>query len=293
MDILNVIDSLEDDDFDELEVDDEIDSSSDLVILDDDLEYEMSEGKAREITNAIRAAAEATYILLAQAHKGKAYKALGYDTWADYVKTEFEISASRSYQLLNLSKAIQELEAATPEGTVIKLTEAQARDIKRELPKITEVVRDETEGLEPGEASAAVDRIIEDIREQKRADEAAAASAEKDLADAELEGYHRGLEAAGTALLEADAAGSMTDNADSEFVEIEVQGDGSESLSPQQKVDLYNFLNSLSGITSLPEPDDFVQTVPAARAEEIGNQIQAATSWLNRFSTLWELQFEG
>lgn len=300
MDILDGIENLEefdeDDEFSELEIDDDSNEleefSDELALNDEDFEYEMSEGKAREITDAIRAAASATYILLAQAHAGKAYKALGYETWADYVKQEFEITASRSYQLLDLSKAIQMIEAVTPEGTDVKLTEAQARDIKRELPKITEVIREETEGLDPDEAAAAVDRIVEDIRDQKKADEAAIAEREKNLEDAEQEGYHKGLEAAADALLEADAAGSMTDNADSEFVEVEVEGEGVEALSPQQRVDLFNFLNVLSGLTSLPEPDDFISTVPEGRSEEISNQLQASTAWLNRFSTLWELRFE-
>lgn len=294
-DILDQINDLEDDEFDELEIDEDNESSdfsTELVISDDDLEYEMSEGKAREITDAIRAASAATYILLAQAHAGKAFKALGYDTWADYVKNEFEISASRSYQLLDLSKAIQMIEAVTPEGTQVKLTEAQARDIKRELPKITEIIREETDGLEAGQASEAVDRIIDDIRDQKKADEAAIHEREKKLAEAEQDGYHKGLEAAADSMLEADAAGSMTDGADSEFVEVEVEGDGLEVLSPQQKVDLYNFLNVLSGLTSLSEPDDFLKTVPAGRDEEITNQLNTATAWLNRFSTLWELRFD-
>lgn len=84
----------------------------------------------------------------------------------------------------------------------------------------------------------------------------------------------------------------MTDHADSEFVELEVEGDGVAVLSPQQKVDLYNFLNVLSGITSLSEPDDFIGTIPPGREEEISNQINTATAWLNRFSTLWELRSE-
>lgn len=295
-DILDQIDDLEDNEFNELELDDDdegaTDFSTELEILDDDLEYEMSEGKAREITDAIRAAASATYILLAQAHAGKAYKALGYDTWAEYVKEEFDISASRSYQLLDLSKAVQMIEAVTPEGTVVKLTEAQARDIKRELPKITEAIREETDGLEADQATEAVDRIIDDIREQKKADDTAVQEREQKLNEAEQDGYHRGLEAAADAMLDADAAGSMTDNADSEFVEVEVEGDGLDVLSPQQKVDLYNFLNVLSGLTSLTEPDDFIKTIPAGRGEEITNQLNTATSWLNRFSTLWELRFD-
>jgi len=294
-DILDQINDLEDDGFEELELDDDVDPfdhGTDLLISDDDLDFEMSEAKAREITDAIRAAASATYILLAQAHNGKAYKALGYETWAEYVKHEFDISASRSYQLLDLSKAVQMIESVTPEGTEVRLTEAQARDIKRELPKITEQIREETEGQPADKASAMVDSIIEDAREQKKADEKAIEERERNLADAEQDGYHKGLEAAADAMLEADAEGSMTDHADSEFVELEVEGDGVAILSPQQKVDLYNFLNVLSGITSLSEPDDFIGTIPPGREEEISNQINTATAWLNRFSTLWELRSE-
>lgn len=292
-DILDQIELLDDDEELELTEDEEQDSDfGALVISEDDLDFEMSEAKAREVTDAIRAAASATYILLAQAHAGKAYKALGYDTWADYVKNEFDISASRSYQLLDLSKAVQMIEAVTPAGTDVKLTEAQARDIKRELPKITEQIREETEGLNPNEAAHVVDNIVEDIRDQQKADAKAIEEREKNLADAEQEGYQKGIEAAADAMLEADAAGSMTDNADSEFVEVEVAGDGVDILSPQQKVDLYNFLNALAGFTALSEPDDFIDTIPKGKSDEINNQLNTAVAWLNRFSTLWELRSE-
>ena len=259
------------------------------LISDDDLEFEMSEGKAREITDAIKAAATATYVLLEQAHSGKAHKALGYATWADYVQAEFSISASRSYQLLDLSKTIQLLEEVSPEGTVIKLTEAQARDIKRELPKITEQVRNETDGLDPEEAGEAVDRIIEDIREQKKADEAAIQERERGLSEAEQDGYHRGLEAAGDSILAQNPEGSAASGGN--YGEVP-DDDGLEVLSPQDKVNLYNFLNVLSGLTALPDPEEFISVVPAGREEEISNQLNEASSWINRFSNLWEARTE-
>lgn len=303
MDILDRIDTLgddaedfEDDDLDELDelgFDEEGEESGVISLIDEnDLDYEMSEGKAREITDAIRAAATATYVLLAQAHAGKAHKALGYETWADYVKAEFDLSASRSYQLLDLSKVMNEIEAVVPEGTVVKLTEAQARDIKRELPKITEQIKEAVDGLDGDEATEAVDRIIEDIREQKKLDDAAVQEREKRLEEAETEGYQRGLEAAADAMLEGEGERRDFDG-DGNYEPRLDEPDELDVLSPQDKVDLYNFLNVLTGLSSLPEPDSFVKVVPVGREDEIANQLNAATAWLNRFSTLWELRVEG
>ncbi len=299
-DILDEIETLGDshedfdDELDELDFDEDGEEGDALeLISDSDLEYELSEGKARELTDAIRAAATATYVLLAQAHEGKAHKALGYETWADYVRAEFDISSSRSYQLLDLSKAVKLLEEASPDGTVVRLTEAQARDIKRELPKITEQVRAETEGLEAEEAGDTVERIIEDIREQKRADDAAIQEREKGLADAEQDGYHRGLEAAGDAFLDRNPEEEERRAADGGQYGDPAPDDGLDVLSPQDKVDLYNFLNVLSGLTSLPEPDDFVKLIPHGREDEISNQLNTAAAWLNRFSNLWEVRVEG
>lgn len=252
---------------------------------------DMDEVEAREVTEAIRSAATATYILLSQAHEGKAYKALGYETWADYVREEFEISSQRSYQLLDLSKAVKMIEAAAPEGTVVKLTEAQARGIKKELPKITEQIAEATKGKTPEEAEEEIDRIVGDVREQKKADDKAIAEKQAKIDEAEAEGYSRGLEAAADALLEADDAGKMGSSADDEFIEMEVSGDGG-SISPQDSMDLYNFFSVLTGVTSLPQPDDFVKIIPKSRANEIDNQIIEAAAWFNRFQTIWEMNKE-
>lgn len=291
-DILDTIEELDDDDFEY--VDDEVDSVEGEVVNSDDVDdYEMNERQAQEITEAIRSAATATYILLAQAHKHKAYKALGYDTWADYINEEFDMSAQRSYQLLDLSRAIELIEDSTPEGTEVKLTEAQARDIKRELPKITEQIKEETKGLSPEDAAEVAESIIEDAREQKKAEEKAAKEKAKALEDAETEGYQAGLEAAADAMLEADRPDGMTDIADDGLIEVDVDGLGTEdAVSPEDSMNLYNFFNMLTSISSLPEPDDFIEIVPSSRFEEINNQLMEATAWLNRFATLYELRQE-
>ena len=288
-DILDSIDDLTDelDEFDGELLDEEDDSSVELAeILDE--ESEMSESEAHQITEAIRSAATATYILLANAHERKAHKALGYETWADYVRSEFEFSPQRSYQLLDLSKSIKLIEGAAPEGTVVKLTESQARDLKRELPRITEQVREETEGLDREDATDVVDRIIQETREQQKADAEVVAEKEKKLAEAELEGYQKGVEAAADALLEADMAENMTSSADDEFLEVEVAGES--GISPANSMNLYNFVNSITGLKSLPEPDDFVSIIPDSRFDEVYDQVLEAAAWLNRLATLMEVR---
>lgn len=301
-DILDSIDDILDDDSQgdvisgEI-VDDDIDYSIDAVL---DSESAMSADEAKEITEAIRSTAMATHILLAEAHEKKAYKALGYDTWADYVNEEFDISSSRSYQLINLNNAIKLLEEAVPDGTKIRLTEAQARAIKKELPEITERVKEETQDMSPDEAEDTVGRIIDDVREQKKADDNVIQQKEKDLAEAEQDGYQRGLEAVADAMLEEDddkqrnynpdQPDPLGSSADSDFIEVEV--DGEPGVSPQDSMNLYNFVNSLASIDSLPEPDDFLRIIPDDRFDDLYDQVIESSSWLNRLSSLMEIRKE-
>lgn len=129
----------------------------------------MTKAAAQKITDTIKSAAIATYAWVKQAHDGKAWIALGYKTWVEYIKKEFDMSSSRSYQLISQANIINELEAATPDGTRIMLTEKQARDIKDDLQRITGRVREETTGLTPEEASKRTTEIVDEEREAKRA----------------------------------------------------------------------------------------------------------------------------
>lgn len=289
-DILDTLEELDDDLFDEDDFDVELIEGE--VIGDDIIPFdpEMNEVEAREITEAIRSTATATYVLLTIAHERSAHKALGYATWADYVNTEFDVSAQRSYQLLDHGKAIAAIEAAAPEGTVIKLTEAQARDIKRELPNITERVSEETRDQSPEDAQETVDRIIDEVREQKKLEDKEAEKKAKAAEAADAAAEQDALEAAADAILEADRPEGMTDIADDGLVEMELEGGGESNLSGNDSMALYNFFNMLSSIESLPEPEDFVNIIPSGRRDEVNEQLMQATAWLNRFQTIWELE---
>lgn len=295
-DILDAMDELEDDDFnfeEDAALNGEIVEFDTSVDLD---EFEMTPQQAQDITDSIRSAATATFVLLAEAHKHKAHKALGYESWADYVREEFQISTQRSYQLLALSSVANEIESALPEGSTMKITEKQARDIKRELPKITEQIREETTDMSPDAAAARAAEIVEEhrdeIKAQKAAEDKAKADKEAKQVEAEREAYQAQLEGAADALLEADRPEGMTDSADDGLVEMEIDNSGDAQMSPENAMHVYNFFNGLSGILSLPEPDDFIATIPRDRSEEVSNKILEAASWMNRFQTLWEMHNE-
>ncbi len=132
----------------------------------------MSKSAAEEITNAIKSYATATWVLVKRAHDGKAWKSLGYSTWAEYVAAEFDMSTSRSYQLINQAEVIATLEEAAPDGTKLMLTEAQTRDIKKELPRITEKVKSATADDDPGTAASKINDIVESERQAIKNDAA-------------------------------------------------------------------------------------------------------------------------
>lgn len=282
-----------------LELIDDDDNTAEIIDLEDEDfapntevaergDDELSETKARELTNAIKAAAEATYVLLARAHQGKAYKALGYSTWAEYVNKEFEISTQRSYQLLNLSKTIEALEAVAPEGTEVKLTEAQARDIKRELPFITSKIAEETTDLDKDSAADRIDEIVEEARAQKKADDEVIAMKEKKLAEAEEDGYRAGLEAGADAILEAggfDHSGEEKEDEDTGWGSDTPANDGP-GISPQLAMDLHNLVNVLAGAAALPDARDLINAVPDSKWEDIKRQAQAAEDWFVGFNSL-------
>lgn len=286
-DILDSLDELDDEVLELLDLDEEEDDSLILDLVD----YEMSEEEAEEITEAIRSAATATYVLIARAHAQKAHIAMGYETWAEYVNAEFDMSAARSYQLLNMSKVVEEIEAASPEGTEVKLTEAQARDIKRELPKITERIKEETRELPPEEASEAVKRVIEEERADKRAEEKAKKAREAELEEARKEARNEAIEEITDQFLEADRPNALTDKAETEMMKVEVEGEN-EGMTFQAIANLQNFVTSLDAIATLPPADDFVKEIPESRREAINERLMVAVAYLNRFQTVAELEWD-
>lgn len=85
----------------------------------------LSHDEARTLTAEIRDAVENVWDLLKQAHDGKAWSALSYPTWEEYVKQEFQMGRSQSYRMLDYANI---REALSPMGDT-QPTERQARPL--------------------------------------------------------------------------------------------------------------------------------------------------------------------
>lgn len=141
------------------------------------IEVIMSKEEAKGLTEAIKSTSNALYILLKKAHDEQAHVALGYGTWGEYVKTEFNFSRQRSYQLINQAAVIEHI---TDETGIedLYISEKDARAIKNKLPEITEKVKEETKDLEGEQAKDKAQEILrneahlledeEEVREPKR-----------------------------------------------------------------------------------------------------------------------------
>ena len=121
-------------------------------------ESELNAESARELTEKIRGTVNALWELLYEAYQRKAWKALEYATWEDYVKQEFDMSRQRSYQLLDQAKTIYALRDASGDlSTKVDITERAARDVKPHLDEVTTEIRDRVEqGDDPAKATEEV-----------------------------------------------------------------------------------------------------------------------------------------
>lgn len=114
--------------------------------------------EAMEVTAKIQAYAGVAWILLYEAHRRQAHKALGYATWAEYVETEFDMSRGYSYRLISQARVVIEISEAAGVSPMGDITERQARDIE---PILAEVV---------AEVSTIVDALPADASEADKQD---------------------------------------------------------------------------------------------------------------------------
>lgn len=122
-------------------------------------DYAITESEAQDLTESIKSTTVALAVLLQRAHQLKAWKAMGYASWKEYIEEEFKFSRARSYQLLDQGNVIKAVSEAG--DTELYLTEKEAKIIKKELPNITERISHETDGLSDEERARAAKEIID------------------------------------------------------------------------------------------------------------------------------------
>lgn len=132
---------------------------------------QLTRTEARALTDRIKTRLEHTWGDLSEAYERGAWTALDFPTWESYVNTEFGISRSRSYQLLDQAKVVREIQAAAAVH-IVDITEAAARDLKPHLAEVVEQVREAVADVPVPERPAVVAQVVTDVREQVIADRA-------------------------------------------------------------------------------------------------------------------------
>ncbi len=127
--------------------------------------------EARELTDRIKAAVEQTWVLLWEAHERLAWRALGYETWGEYVRGEFHMSKQHSFRLLDHGRVERELAAAAGVESPIGdsyVSEYAARQIKPVVDEVAGAVRERVRVL-PEPKPERVQEIVREEVEKARA----------------------------------------------------------------------------------------------------------------------------
>lgn len=120
--------------------------------------------KARELTDQIKAGLGHVSLLLMEAHDGKAWSALGYGTWSDYVRLEFGLSRSRSYELLDHGRVLRSLASAAGMSGIPDISPFAAQQIKPHLSQLTKEIGTRSAGLSERQAMVLITDLVESVR---------------------------------------------------------------------------------------------------------------------------------
>ena len=256
---------------------------------------ELTMDQAVKLTETIRNASEVLWVLISRAHAGKAWVALGYESWEGYVYAEFDMSRSRSYQILDQGKVIREIQAAVPEGTEIHMTEAAARDLRGILDEVIPQIKEKTVGLEPKEATLVVDQILEEKRSS------ILDGRQETLVREREEAYSRADEESDGAFESSQSARDSRDR----FENPPVAGNPLATMTPPpvaprvSDVDVvkirknvnaaHDIYSSLSALSSLPEElEEVVAIISPERYAQIDTHLEKAMANLLHFHKLWK-----
>lgn len=125
----------------------------------------LDEASARQLTERIRTGVGQVCLMLLEAHEGHAWTALGYRTWHDYVQSEFAISRSRSYELLDRARVTRAIEQASGVSALADISTLTVRQLRRRLPELLGRIQARITGDTCGDRRTVV---LDAIREEKQ-----------------------------------------------------------------------------------------------------------------------------
>lgn len=238
---------------------------------------------AREITERIKTTTNVLYMLVKRAHAGKAYLALGYDSFEKYVRAEFDFSKVYAYRLINQANFIEAIEAKLPEGAQIHVSEPVSTKLKKALPELLEEIEERVDGIEdPDEAGAVIEDIIRERREQEKANNFLNDEEDEELAEPPFQGTGTGN---GAPSNQWDDEDEDVDFDEDEDFEDEVEN----SNDVRRKFDkIYNLYSGLKNISSVGEGDELVSFLPRERWSEFNELFKSVVPWLIDFQEQFE-----
>lgn len=217
----------------------------------------LEEAEARDLTDRIRSTAEDLWALLLEAHDRRAWRVLGYGTWAEYVHTEFGMSRSRSYEVLDQGKVIRAIEGASDVRVPGQgITAEAARDLKPELPEVADRVKREVNGHREQHPDAPDDDVQQVVRR--------AVDEERDRIRKQRED-REAIDA-----LNAKAPDGFDPDADRAAIHARSK--------------LYRAVEALN---DLPDPEAMAESIPEWEAHNLAG-VADACGWLATFADRWE-----
>lgn len=139
---------------------------------------EFTKEEATNHTEIIKAAIESINTkleevseMLLQAKQRGADRALGYANWEEYIRTEFHMSRSRSYQLIDKARIMLELERAidgeTDEITMPHLTTTEIGVVKDDLQEVVTEIQERTKDAEPEDVAEIVQEVVQEAKTRR------------------------------------------------------------------------------------------------------------------------------
>jgi hypothetical protein len=128
----------------------------------------LDETGARSLTERIRTARAHVCLLLLEANEGRAWSALGYPSWARYVRDEFGLSRSRAYELLEQARVIQTIRRALHLSGIPDVSPYAAAQVKPLLAEVLSAVDRRRAGLPEERVLALVKSTVDEVRGRGR-----------------------------------------------------------------------------------------------------------------------------
>lgn len=231
---------------------------------------------AQNITQAIRSTSEALWWLLYVAHSTKSYQQEGYKTWKSYIEDNMTISLSTANALVTQGTVIDAITSSAPEGVNVHFTQAQSRDLKKVLDKVSAAISEQTKDKKPLKKQRRLSKksspkISKPIKEEKEALKAQKAAEEQRRLEAEQMAYESAADQI-IAQAQAQKAGdiSLDEEPDAESYEYTLDEDDDEQEPPQYELNrkaviLRDLYSTISKSEALPTAKEALEVIPQER----------------------------